>query len=162
MFYFRASIFWIAGLTGLPNIIRKGDQPLLDGIFWTPQVVGGTGFIISGFLFMLETQKEWWKPAWGVLGWWIGFWNLIGAFGFTVSLTLPFTYLEDYCILCTVALLCRFVARLDTRRTVASSSSRRWRRFGDLGAFLPGFFSPIPIHTSTSVALTLASIKGLF
>ncbi|EIM81365.1 uncharacterized protein STEHIDRAFT_103768 [Stereum hirsutum FP-91666 SS1] len=82
--FIGASIFWIAGLTGLPNIIPKGDQPLLDGIYWAPQVVGGTGFIISGFLFMLETQKTWWKPAWGVLGWWIGFWNLIGAFGFTI------------------------------------------------------------------------------
>lgn len=84
-FYHRASIFWIAGLTGLPNIIPTGDQPLLDGIYWTPQVVGGAGFIVSGILFMLETQKEWWKPAWGVLGWWIGFWNLVGALGFTVG-----------------------------------------------------------------------------
>lgn len=54
---------------------------------------------------MLETQKEWWKPAWGVLGWWIGFWNLIGAFGFTVSLARPFICLEDCCVLCTVASL---------------------------------------------------------
>jgi hypothetical protein len=53
---------------------------------------------------MLETQSRWYLPAWGVLGWHIGFWNLIGmalhlvdcgevaladlntgAFGFTVD-----------------------------------------------------------------------------
>ena len=34
---------------------------------------------------MLETQKKWYVPALGTLGWHIGFWNLIGALGFTVS-----------------------------------------------------------------------------
>lgn len=47
------------------------------------QVIGGTGFIVSSLLFMLETQKKWWLPAPKVLGWHIGFWNFIGALGFT-------------------------------------------------------------------------------
>ena len=34
---------------------------------------------------MLETQKKWWIPAWKVLGWHVGLWNLIGALGFTLS-----------------------------------------------------------------------------
>lgn len=33
---------------------------------------------------MLETQTTWYTPAPKVLGWHIGFWNLVGAFGFTV------------------------------------------------------------------------------
>ena len=33
---------------------------------------------------MLETQSVWYLPAPGVLGWHIGFWNLIGAYGFTL------------------------------------------------------------------------------
>lgn len=33
---------------------------------------------------MLETQKKWYIPAPTVLGWHIGFWNLIGALGFTL------------------------------------------------------------------------------
>lgn len=33
---------------------------------------------------MLETQPKWYIPAPNVLGWHIGFWNMIGAFGFTV------------------------------------------------------------------------------
>jgi hypothetical protein len=53
-------------------------------LYWTPQVLGGLGFIISGTLFMLETQTKWWKPAPKTLGWWIGLWNLIGGVGFTI------------------------------------------------------------------------------
>lgn len=43
-----ASIFWIAGLTSLPWIEERLSQGLLDGIYWVPQIVGGSGFIISG------------------------------------------------------------------------------------------------------------------
>ncbi|KAK4695349.1 hypothetical protein P7C71_g2393, partial [Lecanoromycetidae sp. Uapishka_2] len=79
-----ATIFWISGFTALPGINNKMSQGLLDGIYWVPQMVGGSGFIISGSLYMLETQPKWYVPAWEVLGWHIGFWNLIGAFGFTL------------------------------------------------------------------------------
>ena len=36
---------------------------------------------------MLETQRQWYIPAFGVLGWHIGFWNLVGAIGFTVRVS---------------------------------------------------------------------------
>jgi len=80
-----ATIFWIAGFTALPGVIDSSNIGLEDGVYWTPQVVGGTGFIISGILFMLETQPNWYTPAFGTLGWHIGFWNLVGAVGFTLS-----------------------------------------------------------------------------
>jgi hypothetical protein len=54
------------------------------------KVVGGTGFIVSSWLFMLETQTTWYTPAPKVLGWHIGLWNLIGAFGFTICGALGF------------------------------------------------------------------------
>ncbi|MCJ1450440.1 hypothetical protein MMC28_000771 [Mycoblastus sanguinarius] len=38
-----ASIFWISGFTALPGINNKMSQGLLDGIYWVPQMVGGTG-----------------------------------------------------------------------------------------------------------------------
>lgn len=79
-----ASIFWIAGLTSLPGIYDHMSRPLIIVFYWTPQVIGGTGFIISGTLFMLETQSKWWKPALTTLGWWVGAWNLIGGIGFTL------------------------------------------------------------------------------
>jgi hypothetical protein len=79
-----ATIFWIAGFTAIPQLV-PGSQGLLEGIYWAPQVIGGTGFIVSGILFMLETQKNWYTPAFGTLGWHIAFWNLIGGIGFTLS-----------------------------------------------------------------------------
>ena len=79
-----ATIFWISGFTALPGINNKMSQGLLDGVYWAPQIIGGSGFIVSGSLYMLETQDAWYKPAYSVLGWHIGFWNLIGALGFTL------------------------------------------------------------------------------
>lgn len=79
-----ASIFWISGLTALPGIYDRMSRPITIIFFWTPQVLGGIGFIISGTLFMVETQSKWWKPAPRILGWWIGVWNLIGGVGFTL------------------------------------------------------------------------------
>ena len=82
--FLGATIFWISGFTALPGIIDEMSHGLTDGIFWAPQIIGGSGFIISGILFMIETQKRWWIPNFAVLGWHIGFWNLVGAFGFTL------------------------------------------------------------------------------
>ncbi|CAK5272160.1 unnamed protein product [Mycena citricolor] len=47
--YWAATIFWISGFTGLPAIqdAITSNTGLLDGVYWTPQVIGGTGFIIS-------------------------------------------------------------------------------------------------------------------
>lgn len=86
-----ASIFWIAGFTALPPIFdRLTSVPAQNGAYWLPQVIGGTGFIISGLLFMLETQRKWYIPAWGTLGWHIGAWNLVGGIGFTLCGALGF------------------------------------------------------------------------
>lgn len=85
-----ATIFWIAGITSLPPILNKLDTPAENGVYWLPQVVGGTGFIVSSALFMIEVQPRWYIPAPGVLGWHIGLWNLIGAIGFTLCGALGF------------------------------------------------------------------------
>lgn len=87
-----ASIFWISGFTAIPQInsALSNYTPALNGAYWLPQVVGGTGFIISSVLFMLEVQEKWWLPAPKLLGWHVGFWNLVGAIGFTVCGALGF------------------------------------------------------------------------
>jgi len=79
-----ASIFWISGFTAIPtiNTAIENNVGLLDGIFWTPQVVGGTGFMISAACIMLESQKKWYKPEFTSLGWHVGLWNEVGAIGF--------------------------------------------------------------------------------
>ncbi|KAF9457915.1 hypothetical protein BDZ94DRAFT_157835 [Collybia nuda] len=82
-----ATIFWISGFTAIPTIQSaiKSNSGLLDGVFWTPQVIGGSGFIISATFIMLETQEKWYKLSPLNLGWQVGFWNMIGAIGFTLS-----------------------------------------------------------------------------
>lgn len=77
---FGATIFWISGFTAIPGIYdRLTTTAAQNGAYWAPQVIGGSGFIVSGTLFMLETQQKWYLPAWTVLGWHIGVWNLIGV-----------------------------------------------------------------------------------
>jgi hypothetical protein len=48
--FWAASIFWISGWTGLPEIlssIKSQSTKLEDGVYWTPQVIGGSGFVIA-------------------------------------------------------------------------------------------------------------------
>jgi hypothetical protein len=80
---FGASVFWISGLTALPGVYNHLSDASLKGAYYAPQIIGGSGFIVSGVLFMLETQQKWYLPAWTTLGWHIGIWNLIGGWGFT-------------------------------------------------------------------------------
>lgn len=87
---FGATVFWISGFTGMPGILDNLSHRVENGVFWTPQVVGGTGFIVSSFLFMVEVQRKWYIPEPSMLGWHIGFWNLVGALGFTLCGALGF------------------------------------------------------------------------
>ncbi|KAK7530581.1 uncharacterized protein J3D65DRAFT_129134 [Phyllosticta citribraziliensis] len=80
-----ATIFWVAGFAALPGVHNHMSDGVIDGVYWTPQVVGGLGFVASGFLFMLDTQTHWWKSALGQLGWHVGAWNMVGGVGFTLS-----------------------------------------------------------------------------
>lgn len=79
-----ATIFSISGLTALPGIYNHMSRTITIIFYWAPQILGGIGFLISGSLFMLETQSKWWKPAPKTLGWWVGAWNLVGGVGFTM------------------------------------------------------------------------------
>jgi hypothetical protein len=77
---------WISGFTALPPIYnRLTTVAAQNGAYWAPQVIGGTGFIVSGTLFMMETQQKWYLPAPKVLGWHIGVWNLIGVRSYTLG-----------------------------------------------------------------------------
>ncbi|RDX49411.1 hypothetical protein OH76DRAFT_1403630 [Lentinus brumalis] len=94
-----ATIFWVSTITGLPNVIHglpeNPPTAITDVFYWTPQVLGGTGFIISSLLLMIEVQKKWWEPDLRSLGWHIGFWNLIGALGFTLCGALGYASLSS-------------------------------------------------------------------
>ncbi|CDO76411.1 hypothetical protein BN946_scf184937.g25 [Trametes cinnabarina] len=92
----RFKFRWI---TGLPNVISgfPDDPPtaITDVFYWTPQVVGGCGFIISSLLLMVEVQRKWWFPNLSSLGWHIGFWNLVGAVGFMLCGALGYASLAS-------------------------------------------------------------------
>ena len=95
---FGATIFWISGFTALPPILNSLSLPATNGAYWLPQVIGGTGFIVSSTLFMIEVQPAWYIPAPRVLGWHIGLWNLIGALGFTLCGALGFGSASPACL----------------------------------------------------------------
>lgn len=85
-----ATIFWISGFTALAPINSALSVPVANGVYWLPQVVGGTGFVVSSLLYMYEVQDKWYRPTPELLGWHVGFWNLIGAIGFTLCGALGF------------------------------------------------------------------------
>jgi hypothetical protein len=41
-----ATVFWVSTITGIPGVINN-SVGLVDGIYWVPQIVGGSGFIIA-------------------------------------------------------------------------------------------------------------------
>ncbi|KAK0741267.1 hypothetical protein B0T18DRAFT_331073 [Schizothecium vesticola] len=89
--FLGATVFWISGFTALPQISAAlGTRAAQNGAYWLPQVVGGTGFVVSSLLFMVEVQERWYIPAPSLLGWHVGFWNLVGAIGFTLCGALGF------------------------------------------------------------------------
>lgn len=72
-----------------PHRLWAGQGLSFPGMSFVCSSLGyrmGWGEKLTGkrLLFMLETQPKWYIPAPRVLGWHIGFWNLVGAFGFTV------------------------------------------------------------------------------
>jgi hypothetical protein len=83
--FISATVFFVSGLTSLPGIFNRMTPAETIAFFWVPQVIGGVGFVISGWMFMVETQRHWWEPAFDTLGWHVGFWNLLGGVGFLIS-----------------------------------------------------------------------------
>ena len=79
---FAATVFYISTITGIPGVIDMNNVGLADGIFWTPQAIGGTGFVLASLAFIFETQPTWWKIQPTTIGWHVGVFNLIGSAGF--------------------------------------------------------------------------------
>ncbi|KAF2097943.1 hypothetical protein NA57DRAFT_66460 [Rhizodiscina lignyota] len=77
-----ATAFIVTGVVALPGILDTLEQWQLNAAYWIPQMVASSMFITASALFTLETQEKWFKPNPMVLGWWIGFWALIGSIGF--------------------------------------------------------------------------------
>ena len=54
-----ATIFYISGILALPGVYNHLPQGVLYGIYWLSYLVGGILFVVSGVLYMFETQKKW-------------------------------------------------------------------------------------------------------
>ncbi|CCA72523.1 hypothetical protein PIIN_06460 [Serendipita indica DSM 11827] len=69
-----ATIFWISGWTGIPQVFESIQRRprLEDGVYWTPQVIGGSGFVIASYVLAIHSSQL------------TIFWNLVGAVGFTL------------------------------------------------------------------------------
>jgi hypothetical protein len=79
---FGATLFGIAGIVLLPGILTSLSQWQQNAAYWIPQIVASVSFLSAGLSFTLETQEKWWKPKYKDLGWWIGFWAIVGSMGF--------------------------------------------------------------------------------
>lgn len=54
-----ATVFYVSGVTALPGIFNNMSHTEIAVFYWTPQTIGGIGFVISGLMFTIETQKHW-------------------------------------------------------------------------------------------------------
>ncbi|WPH01597.1 Hypothetical protein R9X50_00444500 [Acrodontium crateriforme] len=79
---FGVTLYGITGIVVLPPILSSLEPWQKLAAFWIPQIVAALCFLIASLMFMFETQEKWWKPEIGVLGWWIGFWSVVGSIGF--------------------------------------------------------------------------------
>ena len=68
--------------TGISSINKTLSVAALDVIYWTPQVVGASGFVIAALLGLYESQRRWYIPDIADISWLIPFFNLIGGMGF--------------------------------------------------------------------------------
>lgn len=54
------TVFYIAGIVSLPSLfVKLGNDDVKDLMYWWPLFVGGVLFVISGVLYVLETQGKW-------------------------------------------------------------------------------------------------------
>ena len=79
---FGATLYGITGVVVLPGILDSLSQWQENAAYWIPQIVASTCFLSAGVLFTIETQEKWYLPKYKDLGWWIGFWAIIGSMGF--------------------------------------------------------------------------------
>jgi hypothetical protein len=80
---FGATLYSWCGLVSVPGISSqwKADSTFYGG-YWFPEIFGSCCFLTASVMFLLETQEHWWKIQPNVMGWWIGFWAMIGSWGF--------------------------------------------------------------------------------
>ena len=82
VFLIATILFFLPACLWYPMADR--EAPLGSTIFWVYvlQIIPSIGFIYVGWASMAEVSGYWLLPAWNDIGWWIGFCNMIGGWGF--------------------------------------------------------------------------------
>lgn len=79
--FISSIVYWLTALASLVvTIIGSETAPWIRVL----QLIAAIGFAAASAIFMIETQDHWTVPALHVLGWHVGFWNLVGSCGFAL------------------------------------------------------------------------------
>ncbi|KAB2098850.1 hypothetical protein AG0111_0g12860 [Alternaria gaisen] len=73
--------YWVTNLLTLPGIYDTLPQGVLYGLYYPSSLLGAICFFVASILYIFEVQRQWWKPAPKMIGWWVGMTNLVGSVG---------------------------------------------------------------------------------
>ncbi|KAK1994850.1 hypothetical protein LX36DRAFT_702649 [Colletotrichum falcatum] len=76
------SFFTIAAVGALPGVLDLTHPNATIIFISSPQLIGGSFFVIAGLLVVFLSQDKWYAPLLLDASWQNGFWNLVGASGF--------------------------------------------------------------------------------
>jgi len=88
--FIGTAVFLITNILNLPGVYERLPQGVLHGLYYPSFLLGALSFLVSSILYTLEVQRQWWKPAPHMVGWWIGMTNLVGSAGWVWSACLGY------------------------------------------------------------------------
>jgi hypothetical protein len=84
------AIYWVTNLLTLPGVYENLPQGVLYGLYYPSFLLGAICFFVVSILYLFEVQRQWWKPAPRMVGWWVGMTNLVGSIGWVWSACLGY------------------------------------------------------------------------
>ena len=90
-----SSILFCASAVAALVSLRFNDNEIWKWVR-IPQLIAGLGFMTSSTLFMVETQTDWWRPQFRILGWHLSCWNIVGGAGFAACAAFALGSSEDW------------------------------------------------------------------
>lgn len=90
-------IFLISGILSLPPLTQRFSPTAMKWTYWLAFFVGGLHFAAASILYLLKSQTKWYRPTLRSLGWWVGFWDLVGSVGWTLSASFGGYCSKDWC-----------------------------------------------------------------
>ena len=88
--FIGTAIYWVTNLLTLPGVYKNLPQGVLYGLYYPSFLLGAICFLVASILYLFEVQRQWWKPAPRMVGWWVGMTNLVGSIGWIWSACLGY------------------------------------------------------------------------